>query len=537
MTDDWIARSDLRGARTLARTELRTYLRNLMGDTRQVLGVAFLGLLFGVLFPLLLVADAIAFGERLATGVVPLGAGGRILSAVVLVAGYVGGAGGFNQPRVGQVGPLIRTSIPPAAVSLGRFANRTAQILGLLFPASLVLLVGVAAGSGGVIVPSVVALAAIPLFAAALIVGRIVGDLARYANERFQVSLWLKAIVTVVLMAAIFLGTQLLLGTQFEDGGEFGTRFGGALLPGEPIQAYASVAFAPLGSTPEALGFVVAALTVAAIPLGLAVAIALETRMLVSDPGSDAAETTVASSRGVPSVFGRWPATRVAWRYLLRTRRDPRTLAHLTPLLFGLFPMALSTAQDPGSLLVLGPGLVVFGTVLAGAAYCLNPLGDERDQLTLLLTSMPSIGVVLRGRIVAGSVLGLFVGVGIGAPVSLLAHSPAFVFGQSLLAVFLAAVSGAVAVGIGAVAPQFERREYMSVERAHPSTTALMGFFFGAMAVGGVGLVLLWRTLVGERPVAVGLGWLVYLTALSLAGWGAYRYAVARFDAFTLDDI
>ena len=531
-----LSRSTLRDAWTLTRTELRTYVRHVTGETRQLVGVGFMVLAFGILFPLTFIGSAVAFGEALATGPVPLGAAGVAFVVVLSVASYVGAAGGLNQERVGQIGPLVRTSIPPLAVSLGRFANRSLQALAIFVPATLVMLGGVAVGAGGLGAPLLVAVAVVPLFAVGLVGGRIVGDILRYANERLQVSLWIKAVLTIGLMVVIFVGTQLLLNSQYEGGGAYGTVISGSVLPGQPLQAFASVVFTPLGADVRPLGLVVAGTTLVAIPIGLVVAMRLETRMLVRDLGSDAAGAT--QSHGVPHLFEVVPSARVAWRYLLRTRRDPRMLAHLSPLLFGAMGMAGSVVQDPGIALSLGPAAaVIAGAVLAGGAYGLNPLGDDRDQLPLLLTSTPSVGIVLRGRMIAGIVLGLVVAVGIGAPLGLVEHSPAYVLGQSVLAVFLATVSTGIAVGLGAVVPKFERREYMSVERAHPSQWAMMGFFFGGLVVGAIGFVLLWATLSGESILVVALGWLTYVAVLGLAAGGGYRYAVSRMDAFTLDDV
>ncbi|MEF8826593.1 MAG: hypothetical protein V5A27_09685 [Halapricum sp.] len=529
-------RETLRDAWTVTRIELRTYLRRLSGSRRQLLAVAGMLAAFGVFFPLTFAPGAIAFGEQLAGGSVPIGSAGYAFWALAGLAGYVGAAGGFNQTRVGTVGPLIRTSIPPIAVSLGRFGTRTAQSLGIVLPAALVLLAGVAIG-GGPAAAALVAVAATPIFAAALISGRIVGDLARYANERLQVSLWVKAGVLLGVMVAIFLATQLLLGAQYEDGGGFGALISGAIVPGTPVQSYASVAFAPFGSTPDALGIAIAWVVLAVIPVGLSLAVRLEAYMLVHDIGDDATADRVEGTHSVPGPFEVAPATRVAWRYLLRTRRDPRTLAHLSPLLFGAFGLAGSAVQDPGIVLTVGPGAaVVAGAVLSGTAYCLNPLGDDRDQLPLLLTSVPSLGVMLRGRMLAGIVLGLVVAIGVGAPLALVEYGPVYILGQSLLAVVLALASAGIAVGLGAVVPKFERREYMSVERAHPSQWAMLGFFFGGLIVGAIGFGLLWVTLSGPSlPIA--FGWLVYLVVLAITGWGGYRYALRKVDAFTLDDV
>lgn len=533
-----IQRSDLRDGWTLARTELVTQYRHLRGNTRQTLGLVAMALAFAVFVPMTFIGAAMGFGHALVTGSVPLGSGGVVFAATLAISAYLGAAGGFNQPRVGRVGPLIQTSIPPLAVSLGRFWNRALQTLWLFVAATIVLLCGVGVGAASPLPPIVVAVAIVPVFAAGFVVGRILGDLGRYANERVHVSRWLKALVGLVVMGTIFVGTQVLFSSQYEHSNGFSAPMAGAILPGKPLQAYASVAFAPFGSTPQPLGIAVVGAVLVVIPVGFLAAMRLETRMLVSDLGSDAATTDTVESHGVPRIFEATPSTRAGWRYLLRTRRDPRTLAHLAPLLFGAFGMGASVVRDPGIVLTIGPAAAVIGgAVLAGAAYCLNPLGDELDQLPLLLTSTPSLGSVLRGRMIAGISLGLVVGLGIGLPLGVVEHGPGYLLGQAALALFLTPVSTGIAIGLGAVAPKFEQREYMNVERAHPSQLAMMGFLFGGAIVGAIGFVLLWATLTGRSPLPVAFGWLVYLTVLGLASWGGYRYAVRRMDGFTMDDL
>lgn len=522
---------------TLTRTELRTFLRHLWGNNRQVAATALMIGGFAVL-ALSRYGAATRYGRNLATGTVPLGQSGALVCSVLAIGIYVGFAGGFNQARVGVVGPLIRTSISPTAVSLGRFLTRTVQALALVGPVAAVLVGLVAVGARGVVVPLVVTLAFALPFVTGLATGRVFGDIARYLNERLQLSLWIKALVAVLLMAVVFVGVQVLFGTQMETEMGLGGGLGGAFVPGTPFQAYASVLFVLFGATPQVLGGVIAVLFVVGIPVGLTAAIRLETVILTRDLGSDSAtETQVEESVGVPRVFDRTASTRMAWRYLLRTRRDPRTLAHLTPLLFGVLSMGASAVGDPGILLTIGPGAaVIAGGTLAGAAYCLNPLGDERDQLPLLLTSTRSFSPLLRGRMIAGLVLGLAVALGIGTPLALIEYEPAFVLGQTALAVVLAVSATGIGVGMGALVPKFEKQEYMNVKRAHPSMVVLLGLFFAWMIVGTIGFVLLTVTL-SNPSLSIGLAWVVYLSVLAAGSIGGYRYAVRRIDGFTLDSV
>jgi len=527
-------RDDLRDGLTVARAELRAQYRQIRSDRRRLLAtvVGFLG--FSVFLAVSFLSGAIAFGDAFGH-TVPLGTAGVALSAVTVTVMYLGAANGFGQSQVGTVEPLIRTSVPPQAVSIGRVIAQTVQSGWIIVPIGILLLAGVTIG-GGPVVAAAILVAALPLMAVGLLVGRLIGRTASYVNERLQVSLWVKAVLLLALTGAIFLGTQLLLNSRYETGIAFAA---GPIVPGTPLQSYAAVVFAPFGTTPGPLGIAVTGLVLVAIPIGLVGALRLETYMLVTDVGSDAstAEQTK-ESYGVPSLFDTTPSARVAWRYLVRTRRDPRMLAHLAPLLFGAFGMAGSAFQDPGILLTIGPGVaVVGGAVLAGGAYCLNPMGDDRDQLPLLLTSSPSVDVMVRGRMLAGIALGLAVAISIGTPLAVVEYRPGYLLGQSLLAVVLTTASAGIAVGLGAIAPKFERREYMNVERAHPSQWALLGFLFGGMIVGAIGFLLLGLTLAGEHMLAVAFGWLLYVTILGVSSWGGYRYAVRRFDEFTLDDM
>ena len=527
-------RDDLRDGWTLARAELRAQFRQIRSDRRRLLAVL-LGIVgFGLFLAVSFLPGAIAFGSEFGSEV-PLGTAGMALSTVTVAVAYLGAANGFGQSQVGTVEPLARTSVPPRAVSIGRLIAQTVQSIWIIVPIGALLLAGVAIG-GGPAVAAAIFIAALPLTAVGLLAGRIIGGTAKYVNERLQVSLWVKAFLALGLMGAIFLGTQVLLSSRYETGSQFAV---GPLIPGTPLQSYAAVVFAPFGTAPGPLGIAVTGLVLAAIPVGALGALRLETHMLVADLGTDSSTAgQVEGSYGVPRLFEVTPSARVAWRYLVRTRRDPRMLAHLTPLLFGAFGMAGSAFQDPGILLTVGPGaVVVAGAVLAGGAYCLNPMGDDRDQLPLLLTSSPSVGGVLRGRMLAGIALGLVVAIGIGAPLALIEYGPGYLLGQSALAIILTTASAGIAIGLGAIAPKFERHEYMNVERAHPSQWALLGFLFGGMIVGAIGFLLLGLTLSGEHMLAVAFGWLLYVAILGVSSWGGYHYAVRRFDEFTLDDM
>ena len=485
--------------------------------------------------PRLLWEEIVRFGRQAAVGPVPVGTLAAGYLGVAFIGSYIGSVGGFNQSRVGVVGPLVRTSISPTSISLGRFVTRTAEGAVWLLPTTTVLLAGMAVGAGGPFVPALICLGAVPLLALGIVAGRLVGTVARYVNQRLQVSLWVRAIVLVGSMIGIFLGTQAVLRYVFEPEQLLESGAVGAVLPGAPMQAYSSLVLTPVGYPGVPLGVAVAMGITIVVPVGFLAAIKLDRVLLVRDVGKDTSPNNVEGTHGIPRVFDITQSGRVAWRYLLRTRRDPRTLAHLTPVLFGVLGMSGTALDDPQLLVALAPpAAVVAGAIIAGGAFCLNPLGDDREQLPLLLTSSASVTPLLRGRMVAGIVLGLVISIGIGAPLGLLEHSPAFVLGQSLLGIGFVVAAAGIALGIGAAVPKYERREYMNVERAHPSLSITLGFFFAWLIAGGIGFGLLSVTLSGQLTGG-SLILLGYVAVLLIFGVGGYTYAGHRFRQLTLD--
>ncbi|ACV46811.1 MULTISPECIES: hypothetical protein [Halomicrobium] len=527
-------RSDLRDGAVLARTELRAQVRRIAGNRRQLVGVVVGLLSFGLFFPLTFLSQVLTFAEGLASGAPPLARFGTILVSVLTVGVYFGAATAINQTRVGAIGPLVRTSIPPEGVVIGRFASETLQATAFAVVPGVVLLVVLVVGAGTPLPALLVLAASLPLLVAGLVAGRTIGATVRYLGLLSRLSAWGKAVVLVVLAGTAFVGLQTAIPAVMGDDGAPSVS---ALLPGQPLQAYASVVAAPLGATPRPLGVAVAAVVLAAVPVGLAAALRIESALLFDDRGDQSGDQRT-TSRSVPRVLAATPATRIAWRYLLRTRRNPKLVSHLSMVLFGALAFAGSLVSQPELLMDLGPGAaVVAGSVLAGATFCLNPMGDDREQLPLLLTSTASTRHLLRGRVVGGLVVGGTVALGVGLPLGLVSDPPLRVLGRTLLTPVVLLAAAGTALGVGAVVPKFERSEYMNVERAHPSTLGTLTYFFGTLVVVGIGLALVWLSVDGGGgPLLVG-AWIVYLAVLAATGVGGYRYAVGKFDRLTIDDV
>lgn len=531
-------RSDARDASVLVRTELRARARHIRGQTRQLVGLGFMTVLFGLVAPAMALTTALNYGNRLASDTVPVGDTGALLVGVAGAGIYLGSATAVQQSRLGSVGPLVRTSIPPTAVVVGRFTSETVQGILFVVPTTVALLSIVAVGAGGVLAPLALVLAGLPLLLATILVGRLLGDVLRYVDRRFGISTWMKAVALLILLAVAFLGSQTLMARVLPSSTGVPAASVPAFLPGTPLQAYASVALGLVGAPVRFLGIGVAVTLLAAIPLGFLATIRFERALLELEPAQERDPAAMADeSREVPRPFRLTPATRVAWRYLLRTRRDPAMLSHLFPLAIGVLSFGATFFSSPEMATDLGPGaLVVVGAALSGGMYCLNPLGDDRDQLALVLTSVRSPDVMLRGRAVAGVAAGLAFAWGLAIPLGLVAGDPVAVLARTLFAPLLLAAGAGTALGMGALVPKFERSEYVSVERAHPSVLITMAYLIGAMVVGIVGLLLVgW--VAGSPTLAHGAFLAVYIAVVVGIAVGGYLVAVARFDDLTMDDL
>ncbi len=531
-------RGDLRDASVLARTELAAMWRRLSGDRRQLIGIGLGFIPFLFVFPALLFDQSTSFGADLASGSPPVGPVGAFCVAAALTGLYIGVFSAISQNRIGSVGPLIRTSVPPSAVSAGRIASETIQGSILFVVPIFILLVLVGVGAGGPLAPLLLGIALLVFLLAGLFFGRTVGATARYAGVLARLSVWVKAAAFMLIMVLIFAATQFVIQAFLPDDADIGFAVSiPAFLPGEPIQGAVGALFVPLGGTAEPVGVLALSGALLAVPVFLALSVRAETALLLTDVDDDTSGE--AATRSAPWPFTVTPASRIAFRHLLRTARDPKSAFHLLPVVFGaLGPLAIWISQ-PDLALTMGPPLmVVLGAELAGLLYCLNPLGDDRDQLPLLMTSVRSTDVLLRGRLLGGTAVGIVPAIALGTPLAFLNGSPLYVALQTALAVVLVVAIPAMALGLGSFAPKFEREEYMNIERAQPSQRATMGFLFGGTTVAGAGMFLAWWTVNGDSgPLLLLGGWVGYLAVITGLAVVGYRYAVSRFDGFTLDDV
>ncbi|WP_226042902.1 hypothetical protein [Natrinema sp. DC36] len=281
----------------------------------------------------------------------------------------------------------------------------------------------------------------------------------------------------------------------------------------------------------------------------------------VTDPGSAASESegTATGSRShnggtlaagisplvIPGFVGR-PTQRIAQVVLLRLRRAPRRLLFLVTLVVSLgIYLGVLYAQLDEPLSLVPVVCALFFPWLAGAAFGLNPLGDEGAVLPVTLTSSASGRQYVRGFMLPGLLYGLPVTVLCTLVGSVVSPYPLGVqAGFVVIGVVLHVVAVVLAPAAGMRFPRFSS---ISVSQSGgivpPSMTAILVYSLAVgLLGGGILFVLLapvsiynvvtsgmvpvrWMRLTG---VVGGLG-----GAVVVARWG-YIAATRRFEEYTI---
>lgn len=213
-------------------------------------------------------------------------------------------------------------------------------------------------------------------------------------------------------------------------------------------------------------------------------------------------------------------------------------LIGLTPILVvsgsGTFGLSLDIAS------LLAVVLPALGVLFSGAAFGLNPLGDERKALPAVL-SMPGGGRFVRARVLAGlpwTALALS-GVALGGVVGRFEPGTAILL--AVLVVSLCVLSATVAPVFGIAFPRFEPVAATKSEVITPSFGAIVGHAGAVGAAGAAGLLILYvptvlGALSGSTPSFASRAGLMCAVAGVVLGasYAAYRHAVGRFQAATV---
>lgn len=525
-----LRRRDIRTGLSIARVELRRSVRTVLGDRRRIASGLVVAAL--VALPYLgILGAAHAAGARVAAGddgivtalrgAFPAAVGGLVLLATVQRVA---------ESSVPDGAELLLTAARTPAVVVGELLSATATLF-----ATLAVLLGPAlvAFAVGARSPETVPLAlavALPVVAFAATVGYLLALGGAVLGRRLPHVTGLKFGAYVGGMVVVGLSGPLI--AEYVESGATGPV---ERLAAVPVTDYAPLALVgtPAGVvTPAgvATGAAMLALTVG----GVLAAPRLAAHLWFTDVGGGGDGAVAERYAAVPRAFGATPSLRVAWRYLLLARRAPRRLVHLTVFLFMLFPLTGVVVAEPGAIPAVASGTaVVFGALLSGAAFGLNPLGDEGDVLPGLIVTGVGGRRLVRGRLLAGLSVGLPLAlagsVGLWLSLGLDAR-----VGLGLLAGVgpVSVAAGCVALGLGAAVPKFESEEIFGVETVHPSRIPLLLYVYGGLVAVPLGLALLAlpldtvdRTLHGAALATYG----VVVLALAVGG---YVYAVRRVDGY-----
>ncbi|MFC7132028.1 MULTISPECIES: hypothetical protein [Salinibaculum] len=545
----------------LARIDVTRMLRK-HTDRSESAGRVISTVVFGLVLVVATLASAYGasrLGASLVAGELSDVAANGIVAARGLVAvfGVIGSVVVIVR-AIGQRGTLtnaegVLTIVPTRQALLGLLLAEYVYVLLWLGGPALGIGVGLAVGTGTVwpalTVPLGVAAVAVPIVA----IGYPLGLGLRHFVTRFAFVARNKGRLIVLVFAVYF----ALVAT--------GSLNAAVVRLFEPLQASPTGWFADLlflgtptlSATPvRAVGAVGVALA-----LGLAGTVA-GTRVAeahwFSDPalaGEPEPETPAEAAepgleRRLAPVLGVPTAALVvlAWR---RAIRAPMKLLYAAyPLFFavGIVADILQTGEVPPYLPV---GTLVFVTWAAGVIFTLNPLGDQGAGLPSTLLSRVDGRRFVHAHLLASLIVAVPLGLALTAAAALV--SP--VDTETTLALVVAtpvlmAVASALSVGIGIAFPRFEAVNITrSMETVIPSllafalftvhlvgTTAALAVVYDEGVRATAAFLVSWLLPFG---LTVGAETLFLVAAALLAGLVAaplvsYRYAVRRFDTYTL---
>lgn len=542
---------DLRDGWDIAVMEVRRSFRKYFQQPRQKYGLAALVLIFGSILLLGGVPTAYSLGRT-----VQIEQRLPFLSIVrqLLPLFIVGGTFSFLSRTVEQLAhidseDLMLTTTTPRAVVIGLLSSEMVLYL-VWFGLPVVLLCGAFAIGAGTIAPLVtVPLALVPILLFSGISGYVIGIGSLHISRYLPIPSQIKTIAYALFFILTLFGSQAVIWSFSSNGlPPWLAPIAHALLV-SPFAAY--VDFLLIG-TPIAGPISVDALLVligliVSVPIGFIAASRLATQFWLTetthrrgltdkDSEADTKPTRVAR----PFAWSR--SGRIAWHYLRSGARSPQQFAHLMIIFPAVAPLfsSLFVQHSITYVFILG-GSIIFGAILAGAAFGLNPFGDEQTTLPLLLVTTTPPQQFVRGRIIAGLVVGVPCVVVIPFLVTVVSSQPVLdVFVYVLVGLGLSITSAAWAVGLGTAYPMYESREAWGTDSVIPSNLVILVHEFGVAIGGLISLVLTGLALqsfVNDSfllsPYTGGVA--VCLVIFAASAGGAYVYAVRRYRSHTLD--
>ena len=496
----------------------------------------------------------------------PVVEGARNLLLPGMVAGAIlGGVGAAQSFARDSIRPLLLTSASTRAIVVGNVL----YLLGTwLVPLSFIFVVVIAyaVGAQTPLFPVALALAVLPVLLLTLLVGLTLAYLLWLGIERLglpeQVRKLLTAVLSLVVFVFAFAGGFLSGQMTGEPGEQIPTGD-----PLTPVGWYADLLFvgSPVGESLGVRTAVAAVLVLGATVLVFAAQVRIAPAFWYATPSDRGDDEQADDGRGHPELgvtpserlgrtrglTARSQTLRVAAGYIRSVRRRPDQYVYLFyylfPVLAVVVPLSFEGQRAFGP--AVGLSLVVLGIWLAGAIFCLNPLGTEGAMLSQLVLAETPPRTFVHARLLAGvgtgfvlvvAGLSLFVvtAVEVLAPFEPLFSTQvaALVGGFFLALVFL---SSAFALGIGSALPKFETIEvFDSVETLAPSVVAALvhGGLTLVLTVVSIAVALLAGSPESPLSTPARLGTVaLFASFIFVVADGSRRYAITRLGGYGRD--
>ncbi len=439
---------------------------------------------------------------------------------------------------------LHLTTVPAQTLATGLLLAESIRWLLPIGP-SVIVVAAFAAGTRSLRTIAVAVCGTFLVVYASLLWGTVLGLAGRVAWRRVlrlalpDAALYAIRTLAMVLIfgpAGVFVGTRA---AKLTDGAGLAAVAPDGPPP-VPLGRYAEFFFfgTPLVDGPSVAAIVSAAAVVISIPLGAAATARVAPHLWYLDPPRRSAERDGAGARAATTDFpakretGRRPGCRISAGYVpesivRRTVREPGRSVHLLYHVVAAGMLAAGGAFDLALLpTLLGQAAVFLGIWFAGAAFGLNPIGEEDGMLSEIVLSEFPPHTFVRARILAGTLVGVPL-VALGATLlSIGDFAAGAVVAAEFVWIALTPASAAVGVGVGSLLPQSEAGsvdvptpDTLAI-LAHGTVTAVLAVAAGGFAAGAYGL-----------PVsAFGLVGVALLTALLVDL--CYRYAVGVIPTY-----
>ncbi|MFC7072987.1 CPBP family intramembrane glutamic endopeptidase [Halovenus rubra] len=515
------------------------------------------GLLALLVFPtvLLLIRGGHSLGVRSRTGIdIEIIAVTRNLLVPGLIAfAILGGLGGAQSLARDPVQSVLLTSAPTRAIVVGKFLYFLGVWLtpmGFLF----VPVLAFAIGARSPLFPVAVFVFIIPVLVLTLLIGHTLAYLLWVGIEQLGLPEYARRLLTASLSLLLFvlaLTGGFLSGQASATADELPTAD-----PVTPLGWYADLLFvgSPLGGSLGIRPLFAAALVLVSIPLVFAVQVRIAPKFWYASPSrsrgvddssvsGDAPDFETPPSGTIGRLGGltaRSQLLRVARGYVTGALRRPDQYVYLLyysmPILAVILPVAL---ESPAALPpAIGATLVIGGVWVAGALFCLNPLGTEGAMLSQLVLSNTPGKTFVHAKLLIGSCLGLGITL-FGIALYVITGpfvTPAFVLVVTPLVGGVVIASSAFALGIGSALPKFETSEvFDSVETLVPSVVAALVHGTTTLLLTGTAVALAALVTAADSPVSLtkqGLALGVFSLVVVVIIDGSRRYAVARLESY-----